>query len=83
MGPEIAHTLVSFNFSDQKPLVFSIETRKEKTESFSAIGGFFRKYELSLIAADEKDIVYTRSNVRNEQVYFFPVKMPKSEMKAL
>ncbi|WP_089604301.1 Lnb N-terminal periplasmic domain-containing protein [Acinetobacter piscicola] len=83
MGPEIAHTLVSFNFSDQKPLVFSIETRKEKTESFSAIGGFFRKYELSLIAADEKDIVYTRSNIRNEQVYFFPVKIPKSEMKAL
>ena len=83
MGPEIAHTLVSFNFSDQKPLVFSIEIRKEKTESFSAIGGFFRKFELSLIAADEKDIVYTRSNIRGEQVYFFPIKMPKREMKAL
>ncbi|MFC2994106.1 DUF4105 domain-containing protein [Acinetobacter sichuanensis] len=83
MGPQIAHTLVSFDFSDQKPLVFSIEIRKEKTESFSAIGGFFRKYELSLIAADEKDLIYTRSNIRNEQVYFFPVKMPKTEMKAL
>lgn len=83
MGPQIAHTLVSFNFSDQKPLVFSIETRKEKTESFSAIGGFFRQFELSLIAADEKDIVYTRSNVRGEQVYFFPIKMPKTESKAL
>lgn len=83
MGPEIAHTLVSFDFSDQKPLVFSIEIRKEKTESFSAFGGFFRQFELSLIAADEKDIVYTRSNIRGEQVYFFPVKMPKSEMKAL
>jgi hypothetical protein len=30
MGPQIAHTLVSFDFSDQKPLVFSIEIRKEK-----------------------------------------------------
>lgn len=83
MGPQIAHTLVSFNFSDQKPLVFSIEIRKEKTESFSAIGGFFRQFELSLIAADEKDIVYTRSNIRGEQVYFFPIQLPKAESKAL
>ena len=83
MGPEIAHTLVSFNFSDQSPLVFSLETRKEKTENFSAIGGFFRQFELSLLAADEKDIIYTRSNVRGEQVYFFPVQMPKAEAKAL
>ncbi|WP_155516103.1 DUF4105 domain-containing protein, partial [Acinetobacter pittii] len=65
------------------PLVFSIEIRKEKTEEFSAIGGFFRKYELSLIASDEKDIVYTRSNIRKEQVYNFPVNMPRSEQKAL
>ncbi|MFH4157609.1 Lnb N-terminal periplasmic domain-containing protein [Acinetobacter bereziniae] len=83
MGPQIAHTLVSFNFSNQRPLVFSIEIRKEKNESFSAIGGFFRQFELSLIAADEKDIVYTRSNIRGEQVYFFPVRLPKAESQAL
>ena len=83
MGPQIAHTLVSFDFANQAPLVFSIEIRKEKNESFSAIGGFFRKFELSLIAADEKDIVYTRSNIRGEQVYFFPIAMPKAAMQAL
>ncbi|NHC03668.1 DUF4105 domain-containing protein [Acinetobacter sp. 187] len=83
MGPQIAHTLVSFDFANTKPLTFSIEIRKEKTEDFSAIGGFFRKFELSLIASDEKDIIYTRSNVRGEQVYFFPVNMAKPEMKAL
>lgn len=83
MGPQIAHTLVSFDFSDRKPLTFSIEIRKEKNEEFSAIGGFFRKYELSLIASDEKDLIYTRSNTRGEQVYFFPVDMPKAEMQAL
>ncbi len=83
MGPQIAHTLVSFDFADQKPLVFSIEIRKEKNESFSAVGGFFRQFELSLIAADEKDIVYTRSNIRGEDVYFFPIHMPQAAMKAL
>ena len=72
MGPQIAHTLVSFDFANSKPLTFSIEIRKEKNEEFSTYGGFFRKYELSLIAADEKDLIYTRSNVRGEHVYFFP-----------
>jgi hypothetical protein len=83
MGPEIAHTLVSFDFSNQKPLTFSIEIRKEQDEEFSVIGGFFRQYELNLVASDEKDILYTRSNVRGEQVYFFPVKMPKAQAQAL
>ena len=84
MGPQIAHTLVSFDFKDQAPLVFSIEIRKEQTEKFSAVGGFFRQFELSLIAADEHDIVYTRSNARGEQVYFFPIShMPKKDMQSL
>ncbi|MEN6670944.1 DUF4105 domain-containing protein [Psychrobacter sp. B38] len=73
MGPLIAHTLISFRFEDDRPLAFSFEIRKEEGESFSALAGFFRRYELSLIAAEERDIIYTRSNVRGEQVYLFPV----------
>lgn len=83
MGPQIAHTLVSFDFYNAAPITFSIEIRKEKTEDFSAIGGFFRQFELSLVAADEKDIIYTRSHIRAEQVYFFPVKMAAAERRAL
>lgn len=84
MGPHVAHTLVSFDFDNAAPLVFSIEIRKEQGESFSAVGGFFRQFELSLIAADERDIVYTRSNVRGEQVYFFPIQgLSRAEMRAL
>ena len=73
MGPLIAHTLVSFRFEDDRPLAFSFEIRKEEGESFSALAGFFRRYELSLITAEERDIIYTRSNARGEQVYLFPI----------
>ncbi|WP_296245786.1 MULTISPECIES: DUF4105 domain-containing protein [unclassified Psychrobacter] len=73
MGPLIAHTLVSFRFEDDSPLAFSFEIRKEQGESFSALAGFFRRFELSLIAAEERDIIYTRSNARGEQVYLFPI----------
>ena len=84
MGPLIAHTLVSFRFEDDRPLAFSFEIRKENGESFSALAGFFRRFELSLIAAEERDIIYTRSNARGEQVYLFPIShLQQHEVKAL
>lgn len=84
MGPLIAHTLVSFRFEDDRPLAFSFEIRKEDGESFSALAGFFRRYELSLIAAEERDIIYTRSNARGEQVYLFPISnLQQHEVKSL
>lgn len=83
MGDAIAHTLVSFGFSDGKQLALSIEIRKEVDEEFSTLGGFFRKFELVIIAADEKDIIYTRSNIRHEDVYIYPISMDKDKIKAL
>lgn len=83
MGPQIAHTLVSFGFDDGEQLVFSLEIRKERHESFSAIGGFFRSYEQVIIAADERDIVRTRSNVRGEDVYLYRLRMAPEQLRAL
>jgi hypothetical protein len=83
MGPSIAHVLVSFGFDDGRYVSFSIETRKEKHEEFSLIGGFFRMYELSLVAADERDILYTRSNVRGEKLYLYRVGLPKKDIQTL
>jgi len=73
MGPSIAHTLVSFGFTDGRFLTFSIEIRKERGESFSAVGGFFKEFETTLIAADERDILRVRTNVRGEDVYLYRV----------
>src|SRR5690606_16858448 len=83
MGPVIAHTLVSFGFEDGRHVVFSVEIRKERGEAFSAIGGFFKEFELSLIAATEQDIVRTRTNVRGEDVYMYSVELAKPAMQAL
>ena len=71
MGPAIAHTLVSFGFEDGRHLVFSLEIRKERGESFSALGGFFRRFEMTLVASEETDIIRTRTNARGEDVYLY------------
>ncbi|WMD22731.1 DUF4105 domain-containing protein [Achromobacter seleniivolatilans] len=82
-GPAIAHTLVSFGFSDGRHVVFSVEIRKERGEQFSEIGGFFKQFELSVVAAEERDILYVRAGPRGESVYLYPVRMPAPAMREL
>ncbi|NYE26578.1 Lnb N-terminal periplasmic domain-containing protein [Pigmentiphaga litoralis] len=81
--PGIAHTLVSFGFDDGRYLTFSVEIRKEKNESFSAIGGFFKEFEMSVVAADERDIIRVRTNVRQEDDHLFRVQVSKDTMRSL
>jgi hypothetical protein len=83
MGPAIAHTLVSFGFADGRYLTFSIEIRKERGESFDGLAGFFKKYETVLIAADERDILRVRTNVRGEDMWLYRLKMPPEMMRSL
>jgi hypothetical protein len=75
MGDAIAHTILSFNFGGEY-VAISIEIRKEKGESFSALAGFFRRYELMYIVGDERDLIGLRTNYRNpgEDVYLYRVK---------
>jgi len=70
-SPALAHGIVSFGFSDGQYLAISIETRKEKFESYSAIEGFFRQYELIYVVADERDVLRLRTNYRNEDVFLY------------
>ncbi len=83
MGPAIAHTLVSFGFADGRYLTFSLEIRKEVGEQFSAWKGFFRQYEAILVAADEADIIKTRSNARGEDVYIYRLAIPPEQLRTL
>jgi hypothetical protein len=76
MGPHIAHTLLSFGFGGKDYLAISIETRKEKDESYSTVAGFFRQYELYYVVADERDVIRVRTNYRRdppEDVYVYRV----------
>jgi hypothetical protein len=79
----IAHVLISFGFDDGNRVVFSVEIRREKNESFSEIGGFFKEFELSVIAADERDVVRVRTNVRGEDDYLYRIRMPVKTMRSL
>jgi len=82
-SPAIAHTIMSWQFSDGPPLAISIETRKQKGQEYSAVRGFFKQYELIYVAADERDVVRLRTNYRGEQVYLYRLTTPPARARAL
>jgi hypothetical protein len=82
-GPAIAHMLISFGFGAGTQVVFSVEIRREKTESYSEIGGFFKEFELSIIAADERDVIRVRTNVRGEDDYLYRIRIPAAAIRSL
>jgi hypothetical protein len=82
-GPAIAHMLVSFGFAAGEHVAFSVEVRREQQQSYSEVGGFFKEFALSIIAADERDVIRVRTNVRGEDAYLYRVRMPLSAMRSL
>jgi hypothetical protein len=71
-SPSMAHTMVSFGFEGGDYVCFSIETRKEKGEGYSAIKGLFRQFELIYVVGDERDLVRLRTNYRQgEDAYLY------------
>ncbi|MGW8184687.1 MAG: lipoprotein N-acyltransferase Lnb domain-containing protein [Candidatus Moraniibacteriota bacterium] len=68
----LAHIFLSFRFADDKNLVVSVETRREKGEEFSPWLGIIRKFEIIYVVGSEKDIIGVRTDIRKERVYIYP-----------
>jgi len=82
-SPLIAHTFVSWDFEGGPPLTISIETRKEVGESYSAILGFFRQFELYYVVSTENDVARVRTDFRGENVYLYRVRGTPEKARAL
>ena len=81
-SPYMAHPMLSFQFADSLPIVMTIETRKEKGESYSAIGGLYRQYELIYLATDERDAFRVRTNYRKgEEIYLYRTTFTAAEVR--
>jgi Domain of unknown function (DUF4105) len=82
-GKAVAHIMVSFGFEGKDYLAISIETRKQEGESYSTLAGFFRRYELYYVVADERDVIRVRTTYRQpqEDVYIYRVRVRQSTIR--
>ncbi len=80
-GP--AHPFISFGFSDSTFLAVSVEARKEKGETFSAVKGMLKKYELIYVVALERDVLTLRAVCRTDRVYLYPLDVSPGKARLL
>ena len=81
--PFIVHTMMSWEFEDGEYLTVSIETRKEEGESYSAVRGFFRQFELYYVVGDERDLIGVRTGVRGEHVRLYRLDVTPADARRL
>lgn len=79
----IAHMLVSFGFADGRYSTWSVEIRRARGGDYSAIAGFFKHFELNIVASEEQDIVKVRTNHRDEDMYLYRTRLTPAAGRAL
>ncbi len=79
----LAHTFLSFGFSDGRYLVISIEARQENGQSYHPVRGLFRSYELAYILADERDVIGVRTHFRKERLLLHRIIIDNSDIRRL
>ncbi|MCE9520458.1 MAG: DUF4105 domain-containing protein, partial [Verrucomicrobia bacterium] len=61
----MAHPIFTFDFGAEGRVAFSIETRREKGEASSTLGGLYKNFDLIYLASDERDVIRLRTNYRS------------------
>ncbi|MBV8706715.1 MAG: DUF4105 domain-containing protein [Acidobacteriaceae bacterium] len=83
-SPWIAHAIVSFEITNGKYLALSIKARKTVGQTYSAIRGFFRQYNLIYLLAEERDVIRVRTTFRKgEDVYLYRTKTTPADSQQL
>src|SRR6185312_13430070 len=79
----VAHTYFVFDFTDQPPLVLSVEARRERGEVFDLVRGLLNEFELMYIWGTEPDLTGRRAIVEHNRLYMYPLTIPRESAQAL
>jgi hypothetical protein len=83
-SPHICHTMLTFDFGEGGRLCASIETRREVGETYSALRGMFRQYELIYVLGDERDLLRLRTDIRpRNEVFLYRVNARPEQAQAI
>jgi hypothetical protein len=74
--------MLSFGFEGEDYLVVSVEIRREKGETYGALNGVLRQYELMYVMADERDLIKQCTDALLKGVYMYPARLTPEEQQA-
>lgn len=78
----MAHTLVLFEFSDDRLLGLTIEARRETHEKYSAWQGNWGKFELLYVWANARDLVQRRTIHLGKNVEIYPIDLETDDVQS-
>src|SRR5215207_9734655 len=79
----VAHTYFIFDFEDQPPLAISVESRRERGETYDVVRGLLKQYELIYIWGTEEDLTGRRAVLEQNELYMYPLTIPIESTRAL
>ena len=80
-GP--AHAFVSFGFDDGQYLALSVEARREAGEVYGPLRGLFRRFELTYVIGDERDLIGRRAVYDGTDVFLYPIRADRAAVRAM
>jgi hypothetical protein len=78
-----AHLMITFQFPGPEWVVFSPEPRLERGETFSALPGLFRRYEMAIMVTSEIDAIYLRTKVLAHPVTMYDLRLDDEGLRTL
>ncbi|MGV6801253.1 MAG: lipoprotein N-acyltransferase Lnb domain-containing protein [bacterium] len=79
----IGHTYLLFEFDSGPLLGLTVEARKERTESYSALWGMFKKYELAYIWSNAEDLTTRRAIYLQHPQYVWKLNLDVQQKQTL
>jgi hypothetical protein len=71
-GP--AHAFLSFGFADSQHVAISVEARREVGETYSILKGMLKRFEITYVVGDERDLIGVRTERQLDEVYVYPIR---------
>jgi hypothetical protein len=78
----LAHVFVSFELAGDRFISVSVEARRERGESYSVLGGMFRKFELTYVIGTEPDLLGARG-LRGDRLLLYRSRATPEQARAL
>ncbi|NWG45770.1 MAG: DUF4105 domain-containing protein [Alphaproteobacteria bacterium] len=78
----MAHTLLLFEFGDDRLLGLTIEARREADEDYSAVAGLFNTFELLYVWASARDLLVRRAVYLDHDVNVYRLALTESQARS-
>lgn len=80
--PYAAHTLLLFEFPDDRMVGLTVEARLEADEEYSAVDGLLNKFELAYMWNTARELLTRRATYLKKDIYIYPLKLSTEQKQA-